>query len=125
MSTNSPNHKNLMTKSILCTVIYCLIIGLIIVLFSEDSGTIFSVCAFMITIFCCPILSSIAIIRSYKSNKLYNSALLLNDETQKETLLAQSAKANEKAQFMIKQSVTVGIIWAVFSLMPYVLLFVN
>ena len=79
-----PAHKNKMAMSIICTLFCCLIGGII------------------------------AIINSSKSNNLYNSALLANDDSLKQNLYMQSEAANKTAQTWNIISLIVGILYVIF-----------
>ncbi len=66
------------------------------------------------TLFCCLIGGIIAIINSSKSNNLYNSALLANDDSLKQNLYMQSEAANKTAQTWNIISLIVGILYVIF-----------
>lgn len=76
-----PAHKNKMVLSILCTL------------------------------FCCIIGGIVAIVHSSKSNSLYNNAMYASDSSVKQTLFLQSEEKNKKAQTWIVLSIVFGIIW--------------
>ena len=78
-----PAHKNKMAMSIICALFCCLVGGII------------------------------AIINSSKSNNLYNSALMTNDDSLKQNLFMQSEDANKTAQTWITVSLIVGILYIV------------
>ena len=56
----------------------------------------------------------IAIINSSRSNNLYNSALLANDDSLKQNLYMQSEAANKTAQTWNIISLIVGILYVIF-----------
>ena len=66
------------------------------------------------TLFCCLIGGIIAIINSSKSNNLYNSALMANDDSLKQNLYMQSEAANKTAQTWNIISLVVGILYVIF-----------
>ena len=65
------------------------------------------------TLFCCLVGGIIAIINSSKSNNLYNSALMTNDDSLKQNLFMQSEDANKTAQTWITVSLIVGILYII------------
>lgn len=65
------------------------------------------------TLFCCLIGGIIAIIYSSKSNNLYNSAILAEDESMKMILYTQSEASNKTAQTWITISLVCGAINAI------------
>lgn len=62
------------------------------------------------TLFCCLIGGIIAIVNSSKSNSLYNQALFVNDENLKFLLIQQSEAKNKTAQTWITVSIVAGIV---------------
>lgn len=62
------------------------------------------------TLFCCLIGGIIAIVNSSKSNSLYNQAMFSTDDVIKASLYQQSEKTNKTAQTWITVSIITGII---------------
>jgi len=65
--------------------------------------------AILVTIFCCLVGGIIAIVKSAQSNSLYNSAILARDNDVRNTLFAQSEEKNRSANTWIIISVIVGL----------------
>lgn len=65
------------------------------------------------TLFCCLIGGIIAIINSSKSNSLYNSALISSDDSMKQNLYFQSEASNKTARTWIIVSLVVGAIYII------------
>ena len=65
------------------------------------------------TLFCCLIGGIIAIINSSKSNSLYNSAVLATDDSMKQSLYYQSEEYNKKAKLWNTISLACGVIYLV------------
>ncbi|MCI1786218.1 MAG: CD225/dispanin family protein [Bacteroidales bacterium] len=63
------------------------------------------------TIFCCLIGGIIAIVYSSKSNSLYNSAIYAADDSVKQTLFYESEQKNKIAQTWITVSIIFGFIY--------------
>lgn len=78
-----PPHKNKMALSVICTLFCCLIGGII------------------------------AIVKSSKSNSLYNSALIASDDSLKASLYSQSEASNKTAQTWITISLICGGIYVI------------
>ena len=78
-----PTHSNRMAMSIICTLFCCLIGGII------------------------------AIVNSSKSNNLYNSAMLSNDDSMKQNLYYQSEASNKTAKTWIIISLICGVIYVI------------
>ena len=76
-----PPHSNKMAMSIICTLLCCLVGGII------------------------------AIIYSSKSNSLYNSALYTSDDTMKQNLYYQSESSNKTAQTWITICIISGVVY--------------
>lgn len=65
------------------------------------------------TLFCCLIGGVIAIINSSKSNSLYNTAMLSNDDSMKQMLYYQSEAKNKTAKTWITISLIFGVFYAI------------
>lgn len=65
------------------------------------------------TLFCCLIGGIIAIVNSSKSNSLYNSALMASDDSMKQSLYYQSEEYNKKAKLWNTISLACGIIYII------------
>ena len=65
------------------------------------------------TLFCCLIGGIIAIIYSSKTNNLYNSAMLSNDDSMKQNLYYQSEASNKTAKTWITISIICGVIYVI------------
>ena len=65
------------------------------------------------TLFCCLIGGIIAIIYSSKSNSLYNSAMFSNDDSMKQNLYYQSEASNKTAKTWITISLICGAIYVI------------
>lgn len=76
-----PPHSNKMIMSIICTVFYCLISGII------------------------------AIVKSSRSNSLYNTAMITSDNNLKQCFYLQSEQENKSAQTWITLSLISGILY--------------
>ncbi len=63
------------------------------------------------TLFCCLIGGIIAIVNSWKSNSLYNSAMLSTDDSMKSNLYYQSESSNKTAQTWITISLITGAVY--------------
>ena len=66
--------------------------------------------AILSTLFCCLVGGIVAIIHSSKSNSLYNSALLAQDENLQQSLYMQSELENRSAKNWIIGSIIFGFI---------------
>ena len=79
-----PSHSNMMAMSIICTI------------------------------FCCIIGGIIAIVNSSSSNSLYNSAILTENDDLKQSLLLQSEAKNRTAKIWIIISLVPGVLlWVI------------
>ena len=65
------------------------------------------------TLFCCLIGGIIAIVNSSKSNSLYSSAVLASDDSMKQNLYYQSEEYNKKAKTWNTISLACGIIYII------------
>lgn len=65
------------------------------------------------TLFCCLIGGIIAIINSSKSNSLYNSAMFASDDALKQSLYYESEAKNKTAQTWITVSLVCGAVYMV------------